>query len=392
MKLAGIVSEYNPMHKGHMYHIEETRKNGATHIVSVMSGNFVQRGECAFVDKWARADIAVHNGIDLVVELPTPWSMDSAENFAFGAASILSSLGINILSFGSETDDISLLERCAVFSDSELSFLINESIKKGSSYPLALKEAVSKVYGEKEAQVISSPNSTLGIEYIKALRKLCSKAEILAVKRKGAMHDSDNISGELVSASALRNLAELKDIKPFVSSYELSALTDVYKEGYAPVIMKNGERAVLSALRNMSAEELSRFTVDKRGLSDRIYKAVRASCGLDELYEAVKTKNVTMAKVRRTVMRAYLGISPEISKEKPPYIKVLAANEKGLEILKNYKGDVPLITKYSDTSDLSAFAKEVYDLECRCTDLYALFSKKIRACGLEQTSSLKIIR
>ena len=108
MKLAGIVSEYNPMHKGHMYHIEETRKKGATHIVSVMSGNFVQRGECAFVDKWARADIAVHNGIDLVVELPTPWSMDSAENFAFGAVSILSSLGIDMLSFGSETDDISI--------------------------------------------------------------------------------------------------------------------------------------------------------------------------------------------------------------------------------------------------------------------------------------------
>ena len=392
MKTAGIVCEYNPMHKGHIYHIEETRKNGATHIVCVMSGNFVQRGECAFLDKWSRADIAVHSGADLVVELPTFRSADSAENFAFGAVSILSSLGIDILSFGSETDDKDLLKSVSDISDEKLSSVIKMGIEKGLSYPSALREAVQSLYGEMEAEVISSPNSTLGIEYIKALKKLGCNAEILPVKRKGSIHDSDNLSGEFVSASALRNSEDLISLKPFVAGYAFDVMTKLYEEGFAPVTMKNGERAILSSLRNMKKEELEKYIDDKRGLSDRIYNALKTSQSLEELYEKVKTKNVTMAKGRRSVLRAYLGISPEMSKEKPPYIKVLAANEKGLEILKNYNGDLPIITKHSDASSLSGFAKEVYETECRLSDLYALFSKKIRVCSLEQTNSIKIIR
>ena len=392
MKVAGIVCEYNPMHKGHMYHIEQTRKSGATHIVCVMSGNFVQRGECAFLDKWSRADIAVHNGADLVVELPTPWSMGSAPDFAFGAISILSSLGIDILSFGSETEDVELLKKAAFLSEEKLSPLIKASLDKGLSYPSALKNAVEAIYGKKEAEVISSPNSTLGIEYIKALSRLSCAAEILAVKRKGSAHDSGSLTEEFVSASALRNAADLNRIKPFIPAYEYNILSKLYAGGFAPVIMENGERAVLSAIRGMSAEETAKYTDDKRGLSERIYKAVRVSDSLEALYETVKTKNVTMAKIRRTLLRAYLGIPFEFSEEKPPYIKVLASNKKGLEILKNYSGDIPVITKHSDTSRLSPFGKEVYELECKCTDLYVLFSKKIRACGLEQTSSLKIIK
>lgn len=392
MKLAGIVCEYNPMHKGHIYHIEETRKNGATHIVCVMSGNFVQRGECAFLDKWSRADIAVHSGADLVVELPTPWSADSAENFAFGAVSLLSCLGIDMLSFGSETDDTELLKALAEISDDKLSAIIKAGIEKGLSYPSALRDAVKNVYGEREAMVISSPNSTLGIEYIKALKKLSYDAEILPVMRKGSAHDSESLLGEFASASALRNASDLISVKPFVTDYAFNLMNKLYAESYAPVTMKKGERAVLSALRNMSADELEKHFDDKRGLSNRVYNAVKASQGLEELYETVKTKNVTMAKVRRSILRAYLGISAGMSKEKPPYIKVLAANENGLCILKNYSGDIPVITKHSDASSLGGFAKEVYETECRCTDLYALFSKKIRACGMEQTSSLKVIK
>ena len=146
MKLAGIVCEYNPMHKGHIYHIEETRKNGATHIVCVMSGNFVQRGECAFLDKWSRADIAVHSGADLVVELPTPWSADSAENFAFGAVYLLSCLGIDMLSFGSEEEDAELLKRCAeALDDEKTADLLKKKMSSGLSYPAAVCEAVGEL-------------------------------------------------------------------------------------------------------------------------------------------------------------------------------------------------------------------------------------------------------
>lgn len=392
MKIAGIVSEYNPMHTGHIYHINETRKSGATHIVSVMSGNFVQRGECAFLDKWSRADIAVHNGADLVVELPSVWSTDSAENFAYGAVSILSYLGVDVISFGSETDDKELLKNIALMKNENLSSLIINGMEEGLSYPSAFEKAVKNIYGEREAEVISSPNSTLGIEYIKALDKIGYTAEILSVKRKGACHDSDNLSCEFASASALRKVDDTSLLKNFVTDYEFEVLNKKIIDGLAPVTMKNGERAVISALRTMNSEELQEYTDDRRGLAGRIYKAVRTSHNIDELYENVKTKNVTMAKVRRTILRAYLGIKPEMSDEKPPYIKVLAANENGLQILKNCRADIPLITKHSDAAKLTGFAKQLYETECRCTDLYALFSKKIRACGMEQTSSMKIIK
>lgn len=392
MKIAGIVSEYNPMHNGHIYQLEETRKNGATHIVAVMSGNYVQRGECAVIDKYTRSDIAIHNGVDLVVELPTPWSCDSAPNFAYGAVSILSSLGIDMLSFGSETDDLSLLSKCANEEDEEASKKIKEYLKKGYSYPLSVNKAVLDLFGKEQAAAVSSPNSTLGIEYIKALNKLSYNCEILPVKRKGANHDEKSLKGDFVSAGAIRALGFSDEIKPYVSSYCFFKMKELYEKGLAPCKMEENERGILSSLRKMSLLEIQNYIPDKRGLSERIFSAVKTSVSLDELYEKTKTKNVTLAKVRRSILRAFLEIEADISFEKPPYIKVLASNEKGLEIIRNKKGDIPIVTKHSDIANLSPYAKKVYELECKCTDQYSLFSKKIRACSLEQTSSVNIVK
>lgn len=394
MKIAGIVCEYNPMHNGHVYQIEQARKNGATHIVAVMSGNFVQRGSCAVCDKWSRADAAVHCGADLVVLLPAPWSLDSAQNFAFGAVSVLEKIGIDFLSFGCETDNKSHLMKSAEASENqEVGIIHRKNMKKGMSYPSALSNAVRLIYGNDVSDVLSSPNNTLGVEYIKALKKLGSKAQILPVKRIGALHDSDSFCGTFASASAIREGIETLDkIEPFMPEYSFSVLKKQIENGFAPCSEAYAERAILGTLRKMSKEEYLHLLKNDTDLAERIFACVKSSCNLNELYFSVKTKNVTLSRVRRCVICLFLGIDSDISTHEVPFVRVLAANERGLEILKNAKNKSVIITKHSETKNLDEFSKRVYQTECTASDLFALFSKKIGTCQNELTSPAVFVK
>ena len=196
MTISGIICEYNPFHNGHMYQIEQTRRAGATHIVAVMSGNFVQRGDCAIMSKWQRAKSAIDNGVDVVVELPCPYAISSAESFALGAVSILDSMGcIDMLSFGSESDDIDVLKEAASIADgiahsSELISLMED----GLTYPNAMQKIMNGINPE-YANVLSSPNNILGIEYLRALSAFNSAIRPFTIGRAGVEHDSMNISG-----------------------------------------------------------------------------------------------------------------------------------------------------------------------------------------------------
>ncbi|MBQ8028758.1 MAG: nucleotidyltransferase family protein [Clostridia bacterium] len=392
MKISGIICEYNPMHSGHVYHIEETRKNGATHIVCVMSSNFVQRGECAFIDKHLRAEIAVRNGADLVIELPTPWSCSSAHDFASAGVFLLNSIGAEELSFGCECGDVSALKDCSniLFSE-EISTKITEKIKSGLSYPSALSDVVSSIYGEDISEIISSPNNTLAVEYINAITALNCKMEPFAVLRRGNSHNDNSLEGENISAGAIRKSNDINAFRQYMSSFAFEKISSQVNEGLIGE-MNSGEKAVLSHLRRLSKEKMALYCDKQNGISDRIFSASKNATNLDELYNEIKTKNITMAAVRRNVLRIFLGIKPEISRENPPYIKILAASSKGLEILKQYRGELPIITKFSEVSKQSDFCKEIYALECLCSDLYGLFSKKIRACNMDKTSSVKIIK
>jgi len=387
LKIAGIVCEYNPMHNGHVFQIEKTRLAGATHIVCAMSGNFVQRGEPAFVDKWTRAEIAVNCGADLVVDIPTPWSCDSAENFAFGAVSMLASLGIDILSFGCENADSKLLEICAdAVSDKETGLLLKDLLEQGKSYPSALHEAVMKRFGEETASVISSPNSTLAIEYIRALRKLSYTAKIFAVERKNTPHDEMRSSGVFASSLALREMNDFSKAQPYMPQYSYEKIFQAVKNGFTAVDSDVWERAILSSIRQMSAEEIEQLLGIKSGIARRLADARLSACSYDDLLGQAKTKCITMARLKRSVIRLFLKIPYDISFKQPPYIKVLAANEKGFEILKNACGPIPYVIRHSDIMKLGSYAKEVYDIQCRSTDLYMLMQKKARACSFEQTS------
>ncbi len=390
---AGIVCEYNPLHKGHLYHIEKTKRAGADKIVCVMSGNFVQRGECACIDKWKRAEAAVRAGANLVIDLPVPWAMASAESFARGSVSLLSHFGIDLLSFGSETDDKELLLLCAkITEDEDILKNLKVYMSQGDNYPVSLTKAVAEKFGDDAAKIISSPNSTLAVEYIKQLKKYIPSCGILPVKRIAAEHDSESVTDGFASASKIRELLSTIEFEQFVPDYmgRMLKLGIVY--GSAACKTEYAERAILSCLRQMKKEEYSLYVTDESGLSDRIYNSVKMATSLNDLYSFSKSKNYTHSRVRREVMNLYLNVPKEYHKALPPYVKILACDSVGLSLIKNISSDIPVITKHSDTKKLDTFGQEIYSLQCSSTDKFALMSQLVMPCGQEQKNSMIIVK
>ena len=282
--ITGIVCEYNPFHNGHLYQIEKAKAMGADKIVCVMSGNFVQRGECAFFDKHLRARAAIMCGADVVIDLPTPWAMASAETFARGSVGLLKNFGIEALSFGCETDDEALLRGCAdKLKDEETSVLIKKYTAEGMSYPQSVSRVLTETLGEKAGEIISSPNNTLAVEYI---RQLPDNIRLLPVRRQGADHDSDTAKEGIASASMIRNLGLGEDSFAYVPEKLLPLYIDA--DRYS---LSFSERAILSSLRMMKKEDYSLYVSDSKGLDMRIYDAIQKATTLENLYASAKSKN-----------------------------------------------------------------------------------------------------
>ena len=385
--ITGIVCEYNPFHKGHLYQIEKARAMGADKIVCVMSGNFVQRGECAFLNKHLRAEAAILCGADVVIDLPTPWAMSSAESFARGSIGLLESFGIEALSFGCESDDEALLRAVAKkLKDAETGALIRKYSAEGSPYPEAVSRALTQTLGEKAGELVSSPNNTLAIEYI---RHLSHNIKLLPVKRAGADHDSDTAKEGIASASKIRSLGFCEESYAYVPE----KLVSLYKDAERYNI-SHCERAVLSSLRMMDKDEFSLYVSDKSGLDMRIYDSVQGAHSLESLYASAKSRNYTHSRVRREVMNLWLRVKKTYSDGIPPYMKILAVSESGLSLLSKAKEntDLPIITKYAEAKELQGKAKEIYEAECRNTDLFSMCTDKIKECSLEKKHSLIIVR
>jgi predicted nucleotidyltransferase len=380
MKTAAIICEYNPFHNGHKYHIEKTKTDfGATHLIGVMSGNFVQRGDVAVYDKFTRAKQALENGIDLVLELPVTYSLSSAEQFAAGAVKILNSLNcVNLLSFGSECGDIELLNETAgavaYLSETEE---FHGLMRRGLSYPAALSKVIEKNYEDIITETLTSPNNTLAVEYINALADTGSAIEPVTVKRHGAEHDSEEAAKNSASASLLR--------KMIINNDDVS--------GYTPctfpadsAILSRLETAILYKLRSMSSDEISKVPNVLHGLENRIVKVVKAARTLPELMVLIKTKRYTLARLRRIILCCLLGITKNDAKRPPQYIRILGMNEKGREILAASNSDLPVNASLSTLMKHSDACKRQGLLEIRCTDIYALAFKKALPCSLELTS------
>lgn len=386
MKICGIVCEYNPFHNGHKYHIEQTKeKYGATHIAAVMSGNFTQRGDVALIDKYKRTETALKNGVDLVIELPVAYALASAEQFAQGAVYLLNSLGcVDMLSFGSESGDIKLLRETAgaVYYAME-SEEFNKQLKSGLAYPAALQKAIEKYYTDDVIETLAAPNNTLAIEYLKALDTFASPIEPVTVKRAAAGHDSeiDNPS-QIVSASQLRKMiAEGKDISALAPESDFSNTASIL----------NIENAILSKLRFMSKTEIEKTPNAVLGLENRIYRAVQVSASLNELYFLIKTKRYTLARIRRIVLSAFLGITKNDLKIMPSYVRILGMNGKGKEILAAASCELPINTSLAQLEKTSDNAKKQAKLEARCDSQYALALNKKERCGLDYTSKPVIL-
>lgn len=393
MKTAGIVAEYNPFHKGHAYHIEQTKRMGATHIAVVLGGHFMQRGEPSIATKWSRAKTALMSGADLVLQLPLPWACGTAEHFASGAVKILTALGaVDTLSFGSEAGDIDLLTKAArAVISPEIEKTLKEYLEKGCLFPLARQKAVADIYGKEIANILSAPNNILAVEYIKAIIKQNSPLTPTTISRKGAGYHSLTAVKGIPSASMLRQIIKKGGrLSPYMPKSAFEVLKEEIKEKRAPALLEKIETAVLSHLRRLDIEDLARLPDISEGLEHRLYKAIRTSTSLKELYDTVKTKRYAHSRIRRIVMSAFLGITREDLQSPPPYIWVLGMNQKGRRILQKAKSHatLPIVSSSSQISELDDRAKRIFALECRATDLFALSTPKVLPCGLEMTTPI----
>lgn len=359
--ITSIICEYNPFHNGHKYQIEKAREKGSTHIVSIMSGDVVQRGDVAIYSKHFRARQAILNGTDLVIELPAPFCISSAEGFAKSGVYIANALGSDCLCFGCECDDLDALSKA-----SELSLKLAESeqvkklLKEGNSYPAALSKTVEMFSGGQAADILSGPNNILAVEYLKAIKD--TNINPMPMLRKGAGHNDDVTHGEYASASKIREFL----LKGGLLNHDLLP----YNENYSELRdIKNMEKGILFSLIKMGKKKLREVPDCSGDLADRIAKALKISKSYDELIASSKTKAFTLARIRRVIMYAVLGIKSS-DFELAPYARVLAFNDRGTEILSKAKrlGKIDISASLKELEHKSANNKRLAELDTRTSD------------------------
>ena len=377
MNISSIISEYNPFHMGHKHHIDQTRAalGADCGIVCVMSGNFVQRGEPAAFTKNARAQCAIHGGADLVLELPVPWALSSAEGFARGAVGVLGATGVvTHLSFGSESGDIAPLDAAAqVLLRPEMDAIIKQLLPEGMPYAAARQKAAERLAGRQLPQ-LRTPNDILGIEYIKALYEQRLPITPITVKRIGAGHDCAG-GGDFPSASELRRrLLRGESISSNMPAAAAEILEREVYQGRGPVMGEALDTAIISRLRMLPGEAFDSLPDAGEGLGARLHRCASTEVSVDAVIAAAATKRYALSRLRRMLMCAALGIKAGDANGLPPYIRVLAANTKGCTILKSMRerASLPIITKPAEINSLGEEARACFALERQATDLFVL--------------------
>lgn len=373
-----IICEFNPFHNGHKYIIETAKRLTGEPVAAIMSGSFVQRGEAAICSKFERAEAALKNGADLVAELPAVYAVAGAQRFAQGGVRIAGSFSdVHTLAFGCETGEPRLLTEAAnALKNPVVNAAIASEMKNGAYYPVAVERAVRSVCGNAAADVLTSPNNILAVEYLRALDG--SGITPLPVKRAGVSHDSAEASGSFMSASRLRLL--LREGRA-VDGY----LPEVPREITFP---ENLERALLFKLRSMTAEDFRALPEVGEGLENRFADAVKKYNSINEILSAVKTKRYTHARLRRILCCAALDIGESLQSRSSSYVRVLGFTEKGAQLLKNCKFEV--ITSPSKALRADGENVEFLRKDILATDLAALAYENIKPCGSDFYT--KIIR
>lgn len=389
MKISAIICELNPLHQGHqaLFSHAKSRCQG---LVCVLSGNFVQRGEPAIMDKWARTKLALASGADLVLELPLPWAMAGAERFASGGVALLRALGnIDTLLFGSEEGDTARLWELA---EALLSPGFSRALREeDAALPFAVRrqQAAARLVGKDTAALLAKPNCILGVEYLKALLVQGGGIQAEAFPRLGAGHDRPEAAGPILSASQARELLATG----VLPAGRLPAATQaVWREesalGRAPALLQRAERAVLCKLRSMDPTEFAALPDVSEGLEHRLYQAARQAGSLEGLYGRVKSKRYPLARARRLVLAAFLGVKEEGLPKLPPYLRVLGMTEAGQRILQGASPTLPLAVRPGDFQKLGGTPLELFRLEAQADDLYAMCCPLPQPCGRDYTEKL----
>ena len=366
MDAVGVVCEFDPLHRGHERLLRRAGESGRV-LVCAMSGNFTQRGGAACVEKFARAEMAVRCGADLVVELPTPWAMATAEKFADGGVSLLAQCGVKTLYFGSECGDTDALWATAeALLRADVHRAIRLEMDGGLPYAAARQAVLERETGL--GALLAQPNNTLAVEYLKAIRRRGLAADAVTVRREDGGHHGS------ASASHIRALlAAGQEAKAFALMPPQAAdiLGREMKKGLAPADPARLERAMLARLRLMNEQDFASYDSGGEGLYRRVYRAVQEGGSLGDILTRATTKRYPTARVRRMLWAVFLGL--EAPGEDIPYVRILAATEAGRRLLRQMQGaGVPVLTKAADVGRLGPSAEALFTREARRTDVYAL--------------------
>ena len=389
-KVIGIIAEYNPFHNGHLYHFKESLKvTDSSYSIAIISGNFTQRGSTSLVDKWAKTEMAIKNGIDLVIELPLLYSISSAENFAEGAIKILDSLKIvDYLSFGSESGNLSTLNMIVDVLNKEpkaYKNILSHELSKGLSFPKARENALLMYLNDirRFSNVLSSPNNILGIEYLKALKKLKSPITPITIERYNARYHDTTYNGNVASATAIRNIVKNNGwdiLRKVVPENTFSILLENIKVGHIVPDLSVFEKQIIYNLRKMSIQEIAELPDVSEGLENAIKNTANSCNSVVEFLNIIKSKRYTNTRIQRILLYALLGITKKdmtLSKKSTPYIRILGFNDKGKYLISEIAKANPkleIITsvkKYMDTSN-NKNSKYILEKDIWATNVYTI--------------------
>ncbi len=384
MITGALICEYNPFHKGHEYMLNKIREDGCDCIVAVMSGSFTQRGDVAVLSKFNRCKDALRGGADLVIELPTLWAVASAGSFAKGGTDIIKALGnIDRVYFGSECGDINTLKQVALATEHpNVNECVKELMDEGMYYPAALEKAVRENCGDTLADIVTEPNNTLAIEYLRCLKD--SGIEVRTIKRKGVAHDSGEVSDGFASASKIRSMIS--------DGMDISGLLPHTNEKVNnPAFTSYAERAFLYALRKLSPEDIAKIPDVTEGLENRIYESIRKNSSVESIISDIKTKRYTHARLRRILNCGLLHITKELYENSVPYIRILGFSSTGEKYVREMSKSctLPIIINVAkDMKNLSEGAREILSIDISATDIRTVFEKVPSDCGSDFTTGL----
>ena len=382
--IVGIIAEYNPFHNGHLYHIEKVKEMFPdSPIILVLGGNFTERGDISILDKWEKTAIAIKNGIDLVVELPFPFSCSSADIFAKGSLDILNYLGVTDLVFGSESDDIEGIKKLVEteLSNPDFDNLVQVYLRMGYNYPTSLSKALEDITGD----CFKLPNDILGISYVKAIYSNNYKITPHTIKRTNDYHSKELDNMSINSATSIREaLLNNKDIKESVPSITYNYLKD-------KKIPKLDDYFNLLKYKIISCNDLTIYNLVDSGIATKLKKEILNSYSFDELINKVKSKNLTYSRLSRTLIYILCDYTKEQAEEfrEIKYIRLLGFSNRGRDYLNRIKKDIdiPIISKFTRKKD------KMLEYEYKTTKIYSLVFDKDKSKSLiEAYYKMKPIR